>query len=694
MEGYIMDNIQNYIDTMQKKTKEGITAKELQGYYVFLRDNTEDVKEFLFNKISTSEKYKRKRKATKQELTNKLYEDMQTDLVYCVQETFSFMLDFSGNHKETQRKAIEAVIFNATDEQIKTTLEKKQKFEAERKAYVNETIEAMKNPKTLEDFKNIKSYRRTPLTEKEQELYDYLYALDQKRKREEEQKERKEKFKSTITTSTDIYTISAEVDTRDNSDLWVVRLKNRVDKNEFNNIRNSIMKPIDGYYSRFKNGFIFKYDPTEKLLGKQTEQQETEQEEQSKTSSEKLRKVADNMQKTIDDLRRERLANTARMARMAANAENSADIIERTQKVLRVIADAMDNNELKFIDTIDSKAQIDTLNSILNRANWERKHKENIDYNTWKNTSETIDIIKYVEIPSSTIYKDQLQRIVFDIKNTDGFKLIANRLQKRIDNSKKDRVDITGLEDEFDKIYKNTDVLKGQYFETAVEERRRLERMGINSVEELRAYLREYWTLENSVKMTVDPVQRKIKELERQYRLEQKGDINFTPSEVALFMIELTDIEEGSKILEPEAGIGNIADQVKKFTDNIDVCEQMYSYVELLKLKGYNVVGTDFMQLDKYNEYDYIIMNPPFTNEQEHIKHAYDLLKTGGRIISITSPHWTFASDKKSQEFKKWFDEIGGEIVEDLESGTFEMTGVRAKIVVINKDVNLMQEAV
>jgi len=621
---------------------------------------------------------------------------MQSDLVYCVQETFSFMIDFSGSQKDAQRKAIEKIIFNATDEQIKITLEKKQKFEAERKAYVNETIEAMKNPKTLEDFKNIKSYRKTSLTEEEQELYDHLYTVDQKQKKEQEQQERKEKYKSNITSSTDIYTISAEVDTRDGSDLWVARLNNRVDKDEFNNIRNSIMKPIDGYYSRFKNGFIFKYDPTSKLLGERTElTQETErQEEQPKNSADKLRKVADNMQNTIDDLRRERLSNTAKRARQAASAENSADSLERTQRVLKSIADAMDNNELKFINTIDSRVQIETLNNILNRASWKRKEIEKIDYNIWKETPATINIIKYAEIPSNTIYKDQLQRIIFDIRKTDGFKLISNRLQKRINNSTSDKIDITGLEDEFDKIYKNTDILKGQYFETAVEERRRLERMGINSVEELRTYLREYWAYKTAVNITIDPVQKKIKELERQYKLEQKGDINFTPSEIALIMVEYLDVNEDTKILEPSAGIGNIADQVKKFTNNIDVCEKMFSYAELLKLKGYNIVGNDFLQFNKYNEYDYIIMNPPFSDEQNHIKHAYNLLKTGGKIVSITSPHWTFASDKKSQEFKNWFNEISGEIVDDLEGGTFEMTGVKAKIIVINKDINTMQKAV
>jgi type I restriction-modification system DNA methylase subunit len=217
--------------------------------------------------------------------------------------------------------------------------------------------------------------------------------------------------------------------------------------------------------------------------------------------------------------------------------------------------------------------------------------------------------------------------------------------------------------------------------------------MGINSVEELRVYLREYFNY-RTVKSLIDPKEKKIKELEREYKLDQKGNINFTPSNIALQMIELADIDNNSRVLEPSAGIGNIADQIKKFVDNVDVCEQMYSYQELLKLKGFNVVGSDFLQYDKYNYYDCIIANPPFSDEQNHIKHAYDLLKTGGKLIAITSPHWTFANDKGSKEFREWFNEMGGEIAEELESGTFEMTGVRSNIIVITKDTETMQKAV
>jgi len=41
-----------YIDSMKKKIKEGIAVKELQEYYIFLRDNSEAVKAYVMDIIN------------------------------------------------------------------------------------------------------------------------------------------------------------------------------------------------------------------------------------------------------------------------------------------------------------------------------------------------------------------------------------------------------------------------------------------------------------------------------------------------------------------------------------------------------------------------------------------------------------------------------------------------------------------
>lgn len=60
------------------------------------------------------------------------------------------------------------------------------------------------------------------------------------------------------------YHVAKEKDTRDDSDIWVVRIEETLDRDEYMRVKKA-MGILDGYYSRFKHGFIFRYDPSEKL---------------------------------------------------------------------------------------------------------------------------------------------------------------------------------------------------------------------------------------------------------------------------------------------------------------------------------------------------------------------------------------------------------------------------------------------
>lgn len=57
------------------------------------------------------------------------------------------------------------------------------------------------------------------------------------------------------------YVITEDVDTRDNSPLWIVKLADKLNREEYLKVAEQF-RAIGGYYSRFKGGFIFKEDPT------------------------------------------------------------------------------------------------------------------------------------------------------------------------------------------------------------------------------------------------------------------------------------------------------------------------------------------------------------------------------------------------------------------------------------------------
>ena len=56
--------------------------------------------------------------------------------------------------------------------------------------------------------------------------------------------------------------VNEDVDTRDNSRLFVVKLGQSLNVDEFKKLV-SVIKSLGGYYSKFKKGFIFRNDPTE-----------------------------------------------------------------------------------------------------------------------------------------------------------------------------------------------------------------------------------------------------------------------------------------------------------------------------------------------------------------------------------------------------------------------------------------------
>ncbi|HLP99230.1 MAG TPA: LPD38 domain-containing protein [Sideroxyarcus sp.] len=230
--------------------------------------------------------------------------------------------------------------------------------------------------------------------------------------------------------------------------------------------------------------------------------------------------------------------------------------------------------------------------------------------------------------------------------------------------------------------------------ENAYDKRKRLAAMGIETPAELRAAVREFIGLREAAAKPD-----KVKQLERSMIGRSNDGLDFfpTPAGAADEMIEAAGIKEGMSILEPSAGMGHIADRIREAGHEPDVVELSGDRRELLDAKGYNVVGHDFMDLSKEDTpngegYDRILMNPPFGDRRDaiHVQHAYDLLKPGGRLVSIMGEGVFFGNDSKAQGFRDWLESVGG-TDEKLEQGTFldpslpVNTGVAARMVVIDK---------
>ena len=175
-----------------------------------------------------------------------------------------------------------------------------------------------------------------------------------------------------------------------------------------------------------------------------------------------------------------------------------------------------------------------------------------------------------------------------------------------------------------------------------------------------------------------------------------------TPPAVVAEMMERADIREGDAVGEFSAGSGYIADAIyENMGIKPDCCEINYTLRGILEAKGHNLIGDDFMGLLPAGSYcpndgavapcryDRVLLNPPFENMQDvdHVKHAYQFLKPGGRLVSIMSPSAFTNSTHKASDFREWFDRMGGERI-DLPEGSFKEsnTGVNTVLVVIDRE--------
>jgi len=120
-----------------------------------------------------------------------------------------------------------------------------------------------------------------------------------------------------------------------------------------------------------------------------------------------------------------------------------------------------------------------------------------------------------------------------------------------------------------------------------------------------------------------------------------------TPSALAGKMMGKVDRKTVNSILEPSAGKGDLADAVfqavkRKYynhdaeaSEYIDCIEADPNLAAILKSNGYRVVSDDFLTFRSFKHYDLIVMNPPFSNGDEHLLKALDFQKSGGQIVCL-----------------------------------------------------------
>lgn len=166
-----------------------------------------------------------------------------------------------------------------------------------------------------------------------------------------------------------------------------------------------------------------------------------------------------------------------------------------------------------------------------------------------------------------------------------------------------------------------------------------------------------------------------------------------SPPEVVNRILELAEIQEGDRVLEPSAGRGAI---VSKIPENVDlVCvELLENNIDALKSAMERIPNSicdqeDFLKWDSDEKFDKIVMNPPFAPKQadiDHVLYALNFLKPGGRLISVMAAGVLFRSNKKTVDFRKTIELMKGEF-EKLPPRSFKSVGTDVETVLIDVEM-------
>lgn len=442
-------------------------------------------------------------------------------------------------------------------------------------------------------------------------------------------------------------TIKQDTDTRDQSTIYVARIPDRVDRTTYDHIAREV-KRLGGYYSSYKKGFLFKgTDPTDKLteagladmlcaLGDEVRAADMT------LGDGRLQKLQGQFRKLVamyamaiclDRINAAYVpAIDAEFSTIGSHVEMTFDVIKH-QELESCRRERMDATATTAVD-LPADDAVDILDRVWTEAE-HRRHTLPYVMQTmaedarlqWENLKATIDELK--KKPDT-----------FDGTKAAYDQSIVAQLNPLVKQRETAYRTYTGLRNKWSFQADTPDDLQA----TVWREQARL--------------FREW-----SGRLTPEAIDVRLQDLDKQMREAAAYEHYPTPIAIVDSMLEYANITDGDRVLEPSAGEGNIAGRILERHPGAQLHVVEYDEIlsDILTLKGFTVVGSDFLQYTPAVPYDAIVMNPPFDRgvDIEHVYHAFKMLKPGGRLVAITSAAAIDGGDEANYAFRDFINERG-----------------------------------
>lgn len=614
----------------------GTTFDQYKDFSFYLLDNEETIKAIISKETIANLSRFCWHKDKKDKMVSSVYSTI------CQSLTLSDSFQYSPM-EETYQAALRRIFNTYTEEKYLA-------YKAHLQAKREEKEKALNNPETLDEFRTFISRKGEAALNADQRIkYDELTA-DSRKAMKQREEERQAQVKAVENVNAEMV-IKESYHAKKNIALWVVVLTARVDRPVYEELNNRAKK-LGGYYSSYKGngaipGFTFESKEAAELFTEvkngnvdASEIKQGEKEEKQQSRAEILKEKGEAIINAgNEELSRDRQANTARRARFAASAEDKASKQIEFGKTLVKIAEMIETGEVKYLDKISNLKDLEELQSVLNMA----KHYHIKDKNLNREQYEiNLDTVNYCRLPYPVIYTGNSGEIMRMAESSNGKKQAAARMLKRLQGQEFVTINTPQRLGDYETIFCRRCIVLDSYrvgrYKEDLMKIKRINRIGIDTIEELRAGIRELLQLKQGATISAEQKRElEIKGLERKFLNTNIPGFFPTPPALASYVVELANIQDGETVLEPSAGLGHIADEIKKAAPGcaLECIEQNYQLCDALRLKGHETTCLDF--LSHSGKYDAIVMNPPFENGQDvaHVEHAFSLLNEGGRLVAI-----------------------------------------------------------
>ena len=699
---------------LQDRLDQGdLTAEELKSQYEQMAAHQQPIVETLVKNHNAKQlknwclRWGGRHETTKKANAQKIYESMLQS--FTLGQTISYH-PFDG---ESFADAVAKAVAHVTDETLA-------QYAASRQAETAAHEKAMKDPETVDQWRYyVRHHGGYPNLSPDQKIsFERVNADDTRGMRAD----RQQKNITQLELNEDLsFSIKEGYHDKKEKTLWIVQLSHRVERATYKHLKEKA-RELGGFFSDFKKedaGFQF-YDEaaatsfTELLDGDvdNAEANEARKIRKMENASERFYAVADTLEKNCQEILsadETKLKNTVRRAGMAAGMREDAQRGLASVKTLRALAKQLASGKIKYLDGVSAATQLTTITKLLRNGKHNRIRQElaamregdrsgyqsHLRHEAMLEEPLCVEDIAHAEYPYPYIYRGHLEDAFVKLGDTPGVKMVTRRMQKLLKTAEPEKESVA---------FKNSRAVElladflsrakaagyeCYWFDHCMEDYNRLQAANIYNVFELRTAMRELLPYVAHPDGD-DPI------VKAEAALVGKKLPGFfpTPMPVILEMLELADIQKYDRVLEPSCGKGDILYAIKNAHPDINLAGIEYNRTlrDVLVAKGYGetVEFGDF--LEHKGEYEKIIQNPPFERgaDIEHVRHAFDLLAPGGRLVSVMCKGPFFRSDTKSREFREWLNGLEHDVEElpdDAFCGVeaFRQTGVQTCLVTINK---------